>query len=340
MKKILVSFACTLALALGASAQTVTFAQLPSVRTPSVLPNGYANLDWSGFYYVSPSWVGADVGLREGPNALNVAFMGGVLCELNDVSCSASISSAGATAAEGFIVHSAIVAAGSHAETVNVSAYNHGHFVGSEVYNLTASLQTMNFPPGWGSITQLVVDAPRGTVVFYDLNMESASAPAGEEVLASGLSHQNIGSTAPMGIMDPPPMDLPTIVEPPVRPPSAVVAQQNIGSTAPMGIMDPPPMGLPTIVEPPVRPPSAVVAQQNIGSTAPMGIMDPPPVDLPTMVKPPIIVIGTNAHNGNGATSPGGGRMAQSNDLIYPGSNAIRGAQPVDANATPKVQPD
>jgi hypothetical protein len=266
MKKTLISLACTLALALGATAQTVTFAQLPSVRTPSVLPNGYASLDWSGFYYVSPSWVGADAGLRQGPSALNVAFMGGASCELNDISCSASISSAGATAAEGFIVHSAIVAAGSHAETINVSAYNHGHFVGAEVYSLTASLQTISFPPGWGTITQLVVDTDHATVVLYAVSLDLVGASAGEDVAASAASHQGIGSTAPLGIVDP-----------------------------------------------------------------------PPPLDLPTQVKPPIIVIGTNAHNGVGATDGGG--MAQPDDLIYKQDPNITGpAQPV--NALPRVQPD
>lgn len=271
MKKILASLACTLALALGASAQTVTFAQLPSVRTPSVLPNGYGNLDWSGFYYVSPSWVGADVGLRQGPSALNVAFMGGALCELNDISCSASISSAEATAAEGFIVHSAIVAAGSHAETVHVSAYNHGHFVGAEVYSLTASLQRISFPPGWGAITQLAMDTTHGTVVLYAVSLDlvgASAGAAGADVAASAASHQDVGAAALLGIVDP-----------------------------------------------------------------------PPPLDLPTQVKPPIIVIGTNAHNGVGASRSNASGMAQPDDLIYKQDpNATGPAQP--ANAVPRVQPD
>jgi hypothetical protein len=78
-------------------------------------------------------------------------------------------------------------------------------------------LQTMNFPPGWGAVTQLVVDATGGTVVFYALNMESASANAGSDIASSAASHQNVGPAAPVGIVDPPPpMDLPTIVEPPI----------------------------------------------------------------------------------------------------------------------------
>src|SRR5271166_2330759 len=213
MKKTLVSLACTLALALGASAQTISFAELPNVRTPSVVPNDYADLDWSGFYYVAPSWSGGGAGFRLGPSALNVAF---VTCEAAaEVSCHASISSASATT-EGFRPKSAIVAAGYHSETIKVSAYSHGRFVGSETYSLTPSLQTMNFPPGWATVTQLVVETTRGTVVLYALDTESASASASADVGASAAPHQNAAPSATLGIVDPPPMDLPTIVEPPI----------------------------------------------------------------------------------------------------------------------------
>src|SRR5271157_2061766 len=220
MKKTLVSLACTLALALGASAQTISFAELPNVRTPSVVPNDYADLDWSGFYYVAPSWSGGGAGFRLGPSALNVAF---VTCEAAaEASCHASISSASATT-EGFRPKSAIVAAGYHSETIKVSAYSHGRFVGSETYSLTPSLQTMNFPPGWATVTQLVVETTRGTVVLYALDTESASAIAGQSVADSAAPHQNAAPSAPLGIVDPPPpMDLPTIVEPPVAPPNII----------------------------------------------------------------------------------------------------------------------
>src|SRR5208283_4524809 len=171
-----------------------------------------ANLDWSGFYYVAPSWSGGGAGFRQGPTALNVAF---VTCEAAaELPCFASISSAASATTVGFRPKSAIVAAGYHSETTKVSAYSHRRFVGSEVYSLTASLQTMNFPPGWGTVTQLVVEATRGTVVFYALNTESASASA--DVGASAAPHQNVAPSAPVGIVDPPPMDLPTIVEPPI----------------------------------------------------------------------------------------------------------------------------
>src|SRR5271167_1619218 len=148
MKNTVVSLACTLALALGASAQTVNFAALPAVSHPTLLPDGYANLDWANFYYVDPIWSGAGAGFRQGPNALDVAYMGGGVCELTEVSCSASISpnALGAFSASGFTAQSAIVAAGYHSETINVFAYHQGDFVGSQSYNLTTSLQQITYP--------------------------------------------------------------------------------------------------------------------------------------------------------------------------------------------------
>jgi hypothetical protein len=56
-----------LALALGASAQSVNFASLPAVSNPTVLPNNYSNLNWSGFYYVDPISIGADAGTVKPP---------------------------------------------------------------------------------------------------------------------------------------------------------------------------------------------------------------------------------------------------------------------------------
>jgi hypothetical protein len=205
MKKTLVLLVFALAWALGTSAQTVTFAALPAVSNPTLLPNGYANLDWNNFSYVDPLWSGAGVGFKQGPNALDVAFMGGGMCELTEVSCSASISSNASTASlvAGFKAHSAIVAAGYHSETINVSAYNQGHFLGSQKYNLTTSLQQINFPTSWGTITQLVLDTTKGTVVLYALNMQLASALASSDVIGSPPNVPIQGPTAPIHIVDP-----------------------------------------------------------------------------------------------------------------------------------------
>ena len=201
---------CLLALVMGASAETLSFAQLPVAMNPTLVPNGYANLDWSGFSYVDPIWSGAGPGFRQGPNALNVGFMGGKLCELTEISCSASISSntigAGATTLAGFQVKSAIVAAGYHSETINVLAYNHGQYVGSQTYNLGTSLQSISFPSNWGMITQLVIDTTAGTVVLYDLELESIGSSANlsvSEDLIGPTAPARVGATAPFGMVDP-----------------------------------------------------------------------------------------------------------------------------------------
>jgi hypothetical protein len=205
MKKTFVVFVFALVWTLCASAQTVTFAALPAVSNPTLLPNGYANLNWANFSYVDPLWSGAGIGFKQGPNALDVAFMGGGMCELTEVSCSASISSNALTAGSvaGFQARSAIVAAGYHSETISVSAYNQGHYLGSQKYNLTTSLQQINFAASWGTITQLVMDTTKGTVVLYALNMQLASARAGADLVGSQPNPPIVDPTAPIHIVDP-----------------------------------------------------------------------------------------------------------------------------------------
>jgi len=330
MKKTLVSLACTLALALGASAQTISFAELPSVRTPTVLPHDFANLDWSGFYYVAPSWSGGGAGFRQGPTALNVAF---VTCEAAaELPCFASISSAASATTVGFRPKSAIVAAGYHSETTKVSAYSHGRFVGSEVYSLTASLQTMNFPPGWGTVTQLVVEATGGTVVFYALNAESSSAIAGQSVADSAAPHQNAAPSAPLGIVDPPPpMDLPTIVEPPVAPPNiiAIGPSAHHAAASPNAATGARPADM-------IYEPTPSVIQKPNGNA----VGKVPPDDM-------ILKQGGNAVQGAQSANPNAVPKVQPDDMILKqGANAVRGAQPGDVvykpgpSAIGAAQPD
>ena len=228
-------FATILALALGVSAQTVNFATLPPVFSPTALPNGYDNLDWSAFSYVAPSWSGAGAGFEQGPSALNVAFMGGQLCELTEALCSGSMSYHAAAHALGFHPQSAIVAAGYHAETISVTAYKHGQFVGSHAYNLTTALQEIDFPVSWGSITQLVMETTKGTVVLYALNIQS-DGPSGPPV-------QNVGPAVSIPILDPPPPGQLTpdgSVSPPIQYPgpnangkSKCIPRTNIGLLCP-----------------------------------------------------------------------------------------------------------
>ena len=352
MKKTLVSLACTLALALGASAQTISFAELPNVRTPSVVPNDYADLDWSGFYYVAPSWSGGGAGFRLGPSALNVAF---VTCEAAaEVSCHASISSASATT-EGFRPKSAIVAAGYHSETIKVSAYSHGRFVGSETYSLTPSLQTMNFPPGWATVTQLVVETTRGTVVLYALDTESASASASADVGASAAPHQNVAPSATLGIVDPPPMDLPTIVEPPIIEigPAAHNIQKPSATAVGKAQTDDLILNYPNAVH---QKPSAIAigkAQPDDmilkqGGNAVQGAQSANPNAIPK-VHPDDMILKQGANAVRGAQSgdvvykPGPSAIgaAQPDDMILKQSgNAVQGTQSANPNAVPKVHPD
>ncbi len=205
MKKTLALLACMLVWAVGGSAQTVSFSALPATNHPTLLPNGYGNLDWANFSYVDPLWSGAGLGFKQGPNALDVAFMGGGVCELTEVSCSASISShaSNASSVAGFRAQSAIVAAGYHAESVVVLAYNNGQFVGMQNYDLTTSLQQINFPGSWGAITQLVMDTTKGTVVLYAFKMQSASAQAEADVRGSPPNAINPGPVAPLPVLDP-----------------------------------------------------------------------------------------------------------------------------------------
>ena len=202
--------ASILGLALGASAQNISFAGLPAVSNPTLLPNNYSNLNWSGFYYVDPVWSGAGEGFKQGPNSLDVAYMGGGECEKAGVSCSASISAnaAGASALAGFKANSAIVAAGYHAETINVSAYNNGNFVGSQNYHvLSTSLVQINFPASWGMITQLVMDTNSGTLVLYSLNMQDVGASAlgaTSNGAAGSALDETVSPTAPIHVLDPP----------------------------------------------------------------------------------------------------------------------------------------
>ena len=275
MKKLSL-FAFILALVLGAGASTVNFAGLPAVATPTLVPNGYGGFNWTNFYYVSPAWSGAGDGFKRGPDSLNVAYMGDGACEKEGASCSASISSnsLGLSPNYGFTVQSAIVAAGNHSETINVSAYNSGQFVGAEQHSLSTSLQEINFPAAWGTITQLVIDTNTGTVVLYALNIQSAGGST------SAKADQNEGQVRP-------PIE--------VQGPSAVTL-----------VKDPPPVK-DSLVSPPiiVDGPNARGSQKLTSNDSP--VSPPIIVDGPnargsqkltsndSLVSPPIIVDGPNA---------------------------------------------
>jgi hypothetical protein len=174
MKKTLLLVAFALALAIGATAQeNLTFADLPLVSSPTLMPNGYGQLNWDNIFYVNPAqWSGAGPGYKDGPiggtlRPQDVAFVGSKICRLSQEPCYGTISSQGGSTS--FQAISAVVAGGFGPTNITVTAYNNGNYVGSQFYILGTQLQTLNFPSSWGSITQLVFQtADGGDLVFYD----------------------------------------------------------------------------------------------------------------------------------------------------------------------------
>jgi len=182
MKKTLALLACVLALALGVSAQQqISFANLPLVSTPTLLPSGYSQLNWSNFFYVDPlEWSGAGPGYKYGPDHGDVAFIGEQYCLYDPLmigrvtlplACFGTISSAGGPT--GFQPVSATAVGGFGPTSVTVTAYNNGKYVGSSVYNLTTAPQNISFPASWGTITEMVIETEhRGeNFVLFNLNV-------------------------------------------------------------------------------------------------------------------------------------------------------------------------
>ena len=168
--------AIVLALTLAAAAQeNLTFADLPLVSLPTLMPNGYGGLNWTNIFYVNPTqWSGAGPGYKDGPiggilRPEDVAFVGNKTCRLMGEACFGTISS---NAPLSFQAASATVAGGYGPTNITVFAYNNGKYVGSGFYSLTTSMQTLNFPSSWGSITQLVFQTDAGgDLVFYDIQV-------------------------------------------------------------------------------------------------------------------------------------------------------------------------
>ena len=174
MKKTLVMLTCLLALAIAASAQeNLNFANLPLVSTPTPVPNGYGQLNWTNFFYVDPYlWSGSGPGFQDSPTStgMDVAFIGGRVCLLQQDACYGTITSLGGSSA--FQAVSATVAGGFGPSYIIVYAYNNGNYVGSVSYPLGTQMQTINFPASWGGITQLTFQTNAGgDLVLYDLQM-------------------------------------------------------------------------------------------------------------------------------------------------------------------------
>jgi len=170
VKKSLILLACIVALALGAAAQeTLNFGSFPLINTPMPTPNGYGQLNWTNIFYVDPyEWSGGGSGFRQGPANKDVAFVNGEYCLPLQNSCFGIVTSQGGRTA--FQPVSAVLAGGFGPTNITITAYNNGQYVGTLFYSLTASMQTVNFPASWGSITQLTFQTSgAGDLVIYDL---------------------------------------------------------------------------------------------------------------------------------------------------------------------------
>jgi len=149
--------------ATAASAQeTVNFSDLPDISSPSPVPDGYGNLTWTGFFYVDPyEWSGSGQGFKHGPVGQDVGFSP-YGCGSIQGSCFASLS-----ASNGFELVSAHGASGYSKNPLVATAYNNGHYVGTQTFMMTTDVQELDFPPSWGIVTQVVF---QGSVVLYDVS--------------------------------------------------------------------------------------------------------------------------------------------------------------------------
>lgn len=162
---------CVLALLTGASAQQqLTFNSLPPVNSPSLMPNGYGQLDWGNFFYVDPwNWSGAGPGYKLGAPGEDVAFLGGAFCRISgDNTCFGTLADS-----RGFELISADVSGGYGPAAVTATAYRNGIYLGSENYFVGTQMQTLNFPSYWGVVTevQIAVTGATGDLVVYNLNL-------------------------------------------------------------------------------------------------------------------------------------------------------------------------
>jgi hypothetical protein len=180
MKRMLILLTTILVLAMSAGAQgPVTFGDMPDALTPSPMPNGYAGLNWTGFYYVDPfKWSGAGAGFKHsewmmGPDVVFAPFgCAGLSCYAS-LSLASTPLSAPIPPAIGIYLVSAEAAAGypttgMAGSPLVVTAYRDGKFVGSHTYLMNTDVRRLDFPTEWGSVTQVMF---QGSVVLYNVTV-------------------------------------------------------------------------------------------------------------------------------------------------------------------------
>ena len=171
MKNLVLWFFLLSVAAYAGAQSTINFADLPDVATATPLPTGYHSLNWSGVSYVDPlKVIGLGAGFQHGTSiaGTDVAFGPGIC---GNSGCYSSITS---PSGDSFQLVSANIASGYSSESVTVTAYNNGSYVGSETYSLTTDVQTVTFPSGWGDITEAVLQTStlQSSFVFYSLTAE------------------------------------------------------------------------------------------------------------------------------------------------------------------------
>jgi hypothetical protein len=187
MRRIVLLISIVAAFALCAGAQTlIDFHDMPYVYVPTQMPDNYPQsmgLYWDNFSYVTPGlWSGAGPGFRVHPsgNSVDVAFAGGVLCNLT-VPCTGMIKMNQPSAMQNktFTPLNIALSAGWQANNVTITAYNNGTYVGTVVWRLTTTPQTFTFPAAW-TVTQLAftpdylgnnATIPEGSVVIYTFSV-------------------------------------------------------------------------------------------------------------------------------------------------------------------------
>lgn len=183
MKRTLILLTTLLALVVSASAQgVINFGDMPNALSPRPMPNGYANLNWTGFFYVNPfAWDGAGPGFKhqEWMMGNDVVFApyacpgAGCYASLSFQSNTVGSRNAPPPPSTGFMLLSAHAAAGyatmgPGGSPLVVTAYNKGKFVGSHTYMMNTDVRQLNFPTEWGVVTQVMF---QGSTVLYDVNV-------------------------------------------------------------------------------------------------------------------------------------------------------------------------
>lgn len=162
MKRIVFFIVFITLLTLCAPAQTtVDFREMPLASIPSPMPDHYpAGVYWDRFFYVTPgAYSDAGPGFKIDPAMQHnsVAFVGGPLCTLT-VPCYGMIKMIAPQAnpaVHTFQPMTIKLSSGWLDNTVEVTGYNNGRYVGTVVWKLSTEPYMFSFPATW-KVTQLV----------------------------------------------------------------------------------------------------------------------------------------------------------------------------------------